>query len=61
MADPKFEIVLFKDMTYGVEVRVPGGAAPFTVDAFANRAEAQRWIADRIRYKDMPTGSEDHS
>lgn len=60
MANPKFEIVLLKDMTYGVEVLLPGQEASCALDTFVSRAEAQRWIADRIRFKDMPTTSVDN-
>lgn len=54
MPEPTFKTILLNDMTYGVEVSPPGHGEPYIVEGFATRAEAGRWIADRLRLKDIP-------
>jgi len=53
MATPTFKTILLNNMTYGVEVSPPGQVEPYMVEAFATRAEAGRWIAERLRLKDL--------
>jgi hypothetical protein len=43
-SDATYRIVQNQDMTYGVEVTIPG-TQPTTVSSFASEAEADRWIA----------------
>jgi hypothetical protein len=47
-ADATYRIVPQKDMSFGVEVVIPGGY-PTTVTRFATEQKAQSWIAGHRR------------
>ena len=57
MEKTTFKTVLLNDMTFGVEVLLCDQTAPYLVDSFATRAEAQYGIAERIRHNDLPAPS----
>ena len=48
-----YKIILRKDMTFGVEVTIPG-MAPTTVSGFATETDAERWIG---KHKEEVAGS----
>jgi hypothetical protein len=54
MTKTTFKTVLLENMTFGVEVLPPGRVAPYMVDPFSSRAEAEQWIGERLRLKDIP-------
>jgi hypothetical protein len=57
MEKTTFKTVLLNDMTFGVEILLSDQTAPYRVDSFATRAEAQYWIAERIRHNDLAAPS----